>query len=126
MFLFDWPEFLIWAFQNLRLRFRRDQSLKWPETIGTVQPFQVKKGYGFWAPNCYRSILGYAYKANESRYASFFVLQAPDKEAAELLQKKAEGAKVTVRYNPANPDVSLVRDELLFGLKIDQNPHWLP
>lgn len=126
MFLFDWPELIIWAFQNLRLRFRRDKSLIWPEALGTIQPSQVKKGYGFWAPNSYRSVLGYTFKANDSRYIGFFVLEAPDEESAELLQKKAEGAKVTVRYDPANPAISMLRDEQFFGHKIDQNPHWLP
>jgi hypothetical protein len=86
----------------------------------------VQKGYGFWAPNIYRSVLGYAFRANESRYAGFFALEAEDEETAQLLQKKANGTRVKVRYNPENPDVSLLEDERIFGRKMTQNPHWLP
>jgi hypothetical protein len=124
--MFDWPELLIVVFQNLRLSFKRRQSRGWPAAFGTVQCCCVQKGYGFWAPNIYRSVLGYAFRANESRYAGFFALEAEDEETAQLLQKKANGTRVKVRYNPENPDVSLLEDERIFGRKMTQNPHWLP
>jgi hypothetical protein len=91
-----------------------------------VQGFRVEKGYGFWAPNQYRSVFGYAFKARESRFAGFFTLGAEDEESAHMLQKKAVGATVTVRYNPENPDGSLIEEERISGRQITQNPHWLP
>jgi len=123
--MFDWPELLVLAIQSLRLLVRKIQSNSWTVASGTVQSFSVQRGFGFWAPNQYRSVLGYVFRANESRYAGFFAIEANDEETAKVLQRQAEGTKVTVRFNPRNPDISLIQDQRICGRKVTQNPHWL-
>ena len=112
--------------QYLRFIFRRYQSRSWPVTSGTVQRYRVERALALWAPNGYLSVFGYAFRANESRYAGFFALEADNEEMAETLQKQANGTTVTVRYNSQDPDVSLLEDERISGRKTIQNPHWLP
>lgn len=126
-FFFDWLlELLIVGFHRLRLDFKKRRSRHWPTTTGTVQPCSLVRGFGLWAPDLYRCVLGYAFRANESRYAGFFVVEAQDEETAQTLQKQAKGTSVTVRYNPLDPDVSLLDDERILGRRITQNPHWIP
>ena len=118
---------MILAVQSLRLQFRKRQSRSWPSASGTVQRYAVEKGYDFWAPDTYRSILSYTFSANGSpRYAGLFAVRVEDEDTAKLLQKQAEGANVTVRYNPKNPDISLLEEEQILGHRITQNAHWLP
>lgn len=125
--MFDWPELIILAIQALRQHFRRRYSRTWPAASGTVQAHAVVKGYGFWAPDTYRSILGYTFSASGSpRYSGLFALRAEREDTAQMLQKEAQGTTVTVRYNPENPDISVLEDEHILGRKITQNPHWLP
>jgi hypothetical protein len=33
---------------------------------------------------------------------------------------------VTVRYDPENPDVSILEERWILGRRLMQNPHWLP
>src|SRR5690242_4516201 len=98
--MFDWPELLILGIQSLRLQFQKRQSRSWPTATGTVQPYRVIRGHGFWAPDSYRSILGYTFSANGSpRYSGLFALRAEHEDTAHMLQKQASGTKVKVRYN---------------------------
>jgi len=119
-------EVLLTVLQYLRFALRRSLSRSWPTATGKVQPCQVEKGMGVWAPYRYRSVFGYAFPANGSRYAGFFALATEDEATAEKLQKAVPGTTVTVRYSPRNPDVALLEDERIFGLGVIQNPHWLP
>jgi len=73
----------------------------------------------------FRSLLGYAYKVNGRPYWGLFALVAEDRETAEKLQKQAEGSPVTVRYNPKNPEVSILGDRELLGRRVVQDPMWL-
>lgn len=124
-FLFDWLlELLILGFHELRLEFKKRRSRHWPTTTGTVQPCSVVRGFGSWNPDLYRCVLGYAFRANESRYAGFFVIEAKNEETAQMLQKQGREVSVTVRYNPLNPDVSILDDVQILGRRIIQNPHW--
>jgi hypothetical protein len=47
--------------------------------------------------------------------AGSFGLEAVDEEEAHALQKEASGDGVTVRYNPENPDVSILEDRQILG-----------
>jgi len=118
-------ELLLTVLQYFRFVLRRSLSRSWPTATGKVQP-QVEKGMGVRAPYRYRSVFGYAFPANGSRYAGFFALATEDEATAEKLQKAVPGTTVTVRYSPRNPDVALLEDERIFGLGVIQNPHWLP
>jgi hypothetical protein len=75
----------------------------------------VLPGWGYWSTQQYRSIFGYAFPANGSRYAGFVALQASDERDADTLQKKLPGTSVMVRYDPENPDVSIFEEELIVG-----------
>lgn len=122
-------EFLVAGLQYARFALKRNQSRSWPVTSGTVQAYRVEKKLGLLGllgDNRYLSVFGYAFRANESRYAGFFALEADSEEMAQTLQKQAAGITVTVRYNSPNPDVSLLEDEMILSRKTIQNPHWLP
>ena len=124
--MFDWPELVVLAVQSLRLAWRRGRSRGWPIAPGTVQPVRVKQGWGFWAPAQYRSIFAYAFPANGARYAGFFAVEADREEDARAMQKELRGMGLTVRYDPRNPDVSILEERRICGRRITQNPHWLP
>ena len=124
-------KFLVAGLQYIRFAFKRNQSRSWPVTSGTVQACRVERKsglglLGLLALNSYHSVFGYAFRANDSRYAGFFALGADSEEMAETLQKQAVGTTVSVRYNSRNPDVSLLEDEKILGRKVIQNPHYLP
>jgi hypothetical protein len=122
----DWPELVILAAQSLRLAWRRGRSRSWPIAPGTVHPVGVKPGWGFLAPAQYRSIFGYAFPANGSRYAGFFAVEAGREGDALAMQKEMSGTGVTVRYDPKNPDISILEERRILGRRLTQNPHWLP
>jgi len=122
----DWPELVILAVQGLRLARRRGRSRGWPIAVGTVQPVGVKPGWGFLAPAQYRSIFAYTFRANGSRsYVGCFAVEAGREGDALDIQKEMRGMGVTVRYDPGNPDISILEDRRICGRRITQNPHWL-
>jgi hypothetical protein len=51
---------------------------------------------------------------------------ADREEDALAMQKQMTGTGVTVRYDPGNPDVSILEDRRILGRRLTQNPHWLP
>jgi len=124
--VFDWPELLVLAVQSLRLAWRRGRSQSRPTGPGTVQPAGVEQGWGFWAPAQYRSIFSYAFPANVARYAGFFAVEADRESDALAMQNEMTGTGVTVRYDPGNPDISILEDRRILGRRLTQNPHWLP
>jgi hypothetical protein len=128
--MFDVPQLLIemvlLAVQTARLARRRRESRNWPLVTGTMQRAFVLRGWGYWSTQQYRSIFGYAFPANGSRYAGFVALQAIDEQDADTLQKKLPGTSVMVRFDPENPDVSILEEERIVGRRLTQNPHWLP
>jgi hypothetical protein len=128
--MLDWPQWLLVGIQRLRLEFRKWKSRDWPSATASIQRYAVEAGNAglshFPSQYQYRSVFGYVFNASRPRCVGFFVLEAEDEDDATNLQKQAEGLTLTVRYNPENPDVSLVTDESLLGRKIIQNPHWLP
>ena len=119
-------EGLVLAAQSIRLASRRAQSRNWPLVTGTMQRAFVLPGWGYWSSSKYRSIFGYAFPANRSRYAGFVALEAKNEEDADVLQKQLPGTSVMVRYNPNNPDISILEEERIVGRMLTQNPHWLP
>jgi len=41
------------------------------------------------------------------------------------MQEEMRGMGVTVRYDPENPDISILEDRRILERRITQNPHWL-
>jgi hypothetical protein len=90
-------EVLLIVVGYFRFLIRRRRSRSWPAAQGVVQVCGVE--LNSLAPYRYRSVFGYAFKADGSRYAGFFVLATDDEDSATALQKQAPGTTVTVRYN---------------------------
>jgi hypothetical protein len=107
-----------------QLRMWRSQS--WPTVHGTVQKGEVLHSGGGRASFLpFRSLLGYAFTVNGHPYWGLFVLAAEDMQAAEKLQKQADGIAVTVQYDPKKPDISFLVERELLGRRIVQDPTWL-
>lgn len=107
-----------------QLRIVRSQS--WPTVYGTVQKGEVlHSGPGKYLQLPFRSLLGYAYKVDTSSHWGLFAVPVKNIEEAEVIQKQAVGKLVTVKYDPRNPEISLLVDKELFGRRITQNPTWL-
>jgi hypothetical protein len=49
------------------------------------------------------------------RYAGFFAVEADREGDALPMQKQMTGTGVTVRYDPENPDVSILEDRRILG-----------
>ncbi len=114
------------AIPEIRHQLRIVRSRSWPIVHGTVQKGQIlHSGPAKYLQLPFRSLLGYAYEVNGDPYWGLFVLVAEDMEAAEKLQKDADGKRVTVKYDPKSPEISLLVDKELLGRRIAQNPTWL-
>ncbi len=72
----------------------------------------------------YRSIMGYAYKIENVRYAGIFASITNDEGTAERIQKELDGMQVSVRYDPRHPEKSFLVQEKLMNRPIYQNPFW--
>jgi hypothetical protein len=86
-----------------------------------VRPLAGSKG-----SRIYGSFFGYAYLLNGTRYAALFALVCGE-ERANQLQNTVTG-DITIRYNPADPNVSFLRDpydQRFGGIVATQNPEWL-
>lgn len=115
-----------WMAPFVRYRLRKWQSRNWPSVRGTIQKGEVLRGGPTrYQAFVYRSLLGYAYKVDDSPHAGLFVLVAGDEETAVNLQKQCDGKGVTVRYSRTNPDISFLVENQLMDRPIVQNPWWL-
>jgi hypothetical protein len=102
------------------------RSRSWPLVSGTVQQGEIlSRGATTFLKVPFRSLLGYAYQVNGQSYWGLFALIAEDRDAAEKLQKQAEGRPVTVRYNPKFPEVSVLEDREFLGRPVIQDPMYL-
>jgi hypothetical protein len=55
-----------------------------------------------------------------------FAVEADREGDVLAMQKQMGGTGVTVRYDPENPDISILEDRQISGRRLTQNPHWLP
>ena len=102
------------------------RSRSWPVVPGTVQKGEIlSRGATTFLKDPFRSLLGYSYQVNGRSYWGLFALIAEDRDAAEKLQKQAEGRAVTVRFNPKSPEVSVLEDRELLGRRVVQDPMYL-
>ncbi len=99
----------------------------WPSANATIQKGaigRISRGRGAFIPACF---IGYTFKVQEERYAGYFVLVG-NEEALEKLNKNLSGGSLQIRYDPSDPNVSLLLDyhDFLFaGLTASQDPAWL-
>jgi hypothetical protein len=99
----------------------------WPSANATIQKGaigRISRRRGAFIPACF---IGYTFKVQEERYAGYFVLVG-NEEALEKLNKNLSGGSLQIRYDPSDPNVSLLLDyhDFLFaGLTASQDPAWL-
>lgn len=125
---FDWPDWVLWIFRSIRFISRKRRSRNWPATTCTVQACTVARGRAgrFSSASHYRSIFGYIFNTDRGpRFVGFFALGTETEDEARDLQKLAQGITLTTRYDPKNPDVSVLVEEAVLGHAVIQNPHWL-
>jgi hypothetical protein len=131
---FGWIFFLIlfsvlvwWYTVQLRFYLLRYRSKRWPVVTATLQKGAVGRiasGKGGWVPAAF---MGYAYVVQGARYAGYFAL-CGDESKIRALQTALTGGEVQVRYDPSDPNVSLLVDYVdsrFDGLTATQNPDLL-
>jgi hypothetical protein len=88
-----------------------EASRKWPGSPGEITASSVRK-FGLWRP-VFVPIVTYAFKANGhdqagKRIAYRVIASRAEPEAAAFALRYPLGAKVTVTYDPANPQDSVL------------------
>lgn len=107
--------------------FRKLASSNWPMADATVQRGQVGRGGPGGKQAGYRSVFGYVYSVNGSRYVGLFVIVVGSEEKASELQRRLDGVHVRVRYSPSRPETSIIQglpDEFA-GHVPTQDPRWI-
>lgn len=98
----------------------------WPSADATIQRGamgRVRQGKST-IPACF---IGYAFKVEGVRYGAYFVLVGKE-DILQKVSKDLAGSSVQVRYDPSNPNTSLLVDYKDFrfaGLSASQDPDWL-
>jgi hypothetical protein len=117
----------VWGITRaVRYQSKLFRSQSWPVVPGTVQKGEIlSRGASAFLKVPFRSLLGYAYQVDGQSYWGLFALIAEDRDAAEKLQKQAEGRPVTVRFNPKSPEVSVLEDKEFLGRRVVQDPMYL-
>jgi hypothetical protein len=111
---------------EVRYRLRLVRSQNWPVVHGVVQKGEIlHAGATRFVHLPFRSLLGYRYQVNGDTHWGLFVLPAEDMQAAENLQKQADGKSLVIKYDPNRPDVSFVACKELLGRRVIQSPMWL-
>ena len=112
------------AFVAVRYFVRRRKAVHWPSVAGAAQRGDVLSpgSSRYLRLLSFRSMFGYAYQVNGRKYWGSFVVVAEDMQSAAELQKRIDGHAVTVRYNPKNPEISLVEDKEVEGRRVIQDP----
>jgi len=102
------------------------RSKNWPTANATIQRGtmgRVSQGRST-IPACF---IGYAFKVEGVRYAGYFVL-AGKEDILQKVSKDLAGSSLQVRYDPSNPNTSLLvdcKDFRFAGLRASQDPYWL-
>jgi len=115
-----------WYGTQIRYHLKRIASRRWPVVSAVIQKGGVRPLAGSKGSRIYGSFFGYAYLLNGTRYAALFALVCGE-ERANQLQNTVIG-DITIRYNPADPSVSFLRDpydQRFEGIVATQNPGWL-
>jgi hypothetical protein len=112
----------------LRYATQRRQSRTWPVTPATVEGATVgfvSRGIGVKIPAVY---FNYRFSARDRAYTGLFLLSGGSNMQIKTVKDRFTRKSINVRYDPANPSVSLI-DPLpasdLVGFKSSQNPFWL-
>jgi hypothetical protein len=117
-----------WLSIWIRYATQRKQSRTWPVAPATVEGATVgfvSRGVGVRIPAVY---FNYRYSANDRSYTGLFLVHGGSNMQLKTVKDRFTRKTINVRYDPANPSVSLIEplsaDDLV-GFKPSQNPFWL-
>jgi hypothetical protein len=113
--------------KQLRYSLMLFSSRRWPAIDATVCMGSVGRVSGLKGSYAFGSFFGYGFEIQGIRYVGSFVLIG-NEEHAQALQKNLAGLVMKVRYNPTDPNVSVIvdpYDSRFEGLAGRQNPDWL-
>jgi len=99
-----WPAFIIGGFEVIQL-YRQQKSRRWrgwPVTRGTVDNVNVR------LDRLYFGELGYSYCVEGRRYSGFHQTGFDNEELAWEFCRALEKSLVEVRYDPKEPQISLL------------------
>ncbi len=107
--------------------FRKNRSKNWPSidaVILSCAPGHIQPQRGV---NTDALFVDYGFEFNGNRYGGVFVLYGAN-VAMNSASHSLVGVHIAVRYDPANPNISLLAnpaDTNFFGLTSSQFPMWL-
>jgi len=112
--------------RTIRDFFRKRNNASWPSIEATVQRGQVGTGPTS-AVLLYRSLFGYVYSVDSKQYVGMFLFLLRSEEKARELQRKLNGARIQIRYNPKSPETSVVQSlpPEFADLVVNQDPQWI-
>jgi hypothetical protein len=110
---------------SIRDFLRKRNSASWPSIDATVQRGQVGTGPTS-AVLVYRSVFGYVYSVDSKRHVGVFLFLLRSEEKARELQRKLDGARIQIGYDPKCPETSVVQSLTLefADLVVNQDPQW--
>ncbi len=122
--LFALLMWVLWIYIPYGLRYFRRKN--WPSADAAIQSSTIGKisSKNSCLPACF---VGYGFKVQEERFGGYFVLTGKE-DSLEELRKNLRGISLQVRYDPSDPNISLLsdyRDTRFAGLKASQDPRWL-
>lgn len=108
---------------EIRHYLRKLRSSDWPTVPGTVQKSgEILDSPVYFGARLPRILFGYRYSVSGQTFFGYFVLIVEDKNSASRLEALADGHSVTVRYNPRNPEISVLADRELLTRRVSQYP----
>jgi Protein of unknown function (DUF3592) len=113
----------IFALEWRRGRREVDEARQWPQTEATIESAALeppKEGRYALLPT-----FGFSYEVAGERYSGRFSLLRSKTVSPESLLLDMPGHKLQVHYNPQQPKLWFIPDELIKGCKVEQKmgPH---
>jgi hypothetical protein len=108
----------IFALEWHRGKRKIDEARQWPQTKATIESGALeppKEGRYALLPT-----FAFSYAVAGERYSGRFSLLRSKTVSCETLLLHMPGQKIQVHYNPQNPTVYFVPDELIDGCKVEQ------
>lgn len=99
----------IWGGQSVIRAYRRRASESWAATTGTVETVEVKvdaRESGLRSP--YELRIAYSYRAGGDWYSGFDSQRFSHESEADEASRALRGQNVTIRYNPRQPEQSVL------------------
>ena len=89
-----------------RYWWKRRRAAEWPMTQGTVEQHVMSDGLDEYP--IHRGVIWYSYQVNGEFYSGSYHLPESETNAQKLFARFPQGLKVPVRYDPREPETSLL------------------